>query len=64
VPLLEPSRYARHEATATNRNHQYVGSLAELLHELYGDGVWGRNPTEPRPLDGRVLDVPEFKPGD
>jgi cell division protein FtsZ len=35
--------------------------------ELYGDGVWGRDPgrqpTEPRPLDGRVLDVPEFKPG-
>jgi cell division protein FtsZ len=34
--------------------------------ELYGDGVWGRNPsrppTQPRPLDGQILDVPEFKP--
>jgi cell division protein FtsZ len=37
--------------------------------DLYGDGVWGRGgldrrPTEPRPLDGRILDVPEFKPED
>jgi cell division protein FtsZ len=32
--------------------------------ELYGDGLWGRRPTEPRQLDGRVLDVPEFKPED
>jgi cell division protein FtsZ len=36
--------------------------------ELYGDGVWGRNsdrkPTEPRHVEGRILDVPEFEPGD
>ena len=37
--------------------------------ELYGSGVWGRGgvgrrPAEPRPLEGRVLDVPEFEPGD
>jgi cell division protein FtsZ len=37
--------------------------------ELYGDGVWGRGevgrrPTEPRQLDGRILDVPEFTPDD
>jgi cell division protein FtsZ len=37
--------------------------------ELYGDGVWGRGdvgrrPAEPRSLDGRILDVPEFKPED
>jgi cell division protein FtsZ len=37
--------------------------------ELYGDGVWGRGgvgrrPAEPRRLEGRILDVPEFKPGD
>jgi cell division protein FtsZ len=35
--------------------------------ELYGDGVWGRGevgrrPTEPRDIEGRILDVPEFKP--
>jgi hypothetical protein len=34
--------------------------------ELYGDALWGpevgRRPTEPRRLDGRILDVPEFKP--
>ncbi len=34
--------------------------------ELYGDGgpAVGRLPAEPRGLDGRVLDVPEFKPRD
>ena len=36
--------------------------------ELYGDGTSGRNgdrpPTEPRNIDGRILDVPEFSPDD
>jgi cell division protein FtsZ len=37
--------------------------------DLYGDGVWGRGgvgrrPAEPRDLEGRILDVPEFKPRD
>jgi hypothetical protein len=35
--------------------------------ELYGDALWGRGeigrrPTEPRDIEGRILDVPEFKP--
>jgi cell division protein FtsZ len=36
--------------------------------ELYGDGTWGRNrdrpPTQPRNIEGRILDVPEFAPED
>jgi cell division protein FtsZ len=35
--------------------------------ELYGEALWGRGeigrrPTEPRDIEGRILDVPEFKP--
>ncbi|HEX5821672.1 MAG TPA: cell division protein FtsZ [Solirubrobacterales bacterium] len=62
---LRPERYAdpvgdwRERDPAPRRNGR--------ADELYGDGVWGRNParqpTQPRSLDGRVLDVPEFKPG-
>ena len=53
-----------------------VGGLARQLapvregsaDELYGDGTGrgglDRRPTEPRSIDGQILDVPEFTPGD
>ena len=60
---LRPERYADPVGDYREPASTRTGSA----DELYGDGVWGRNPsrppTEPRSLDGRVLDVPEFKPG-
>ena len=60
---LRPERYADPVGDYREPAPRRSGSA----DELYGDGVWGRNParppTEPRSLDGRVLDVPEFKPG-
>jgi cell division protein FtsZ len=62
---LRPERYADPVGDWRERDPTPRNGTAD---ELYGDGVWGRDPgrrpTEPRPLDGRVLDVPEFKPGD
>jgi cell division protein FtsZ len=69
----EPRTPDRDAALRPERYSDPVGDYREpapkrtgTADELYGDGVWGRNParppTEPRPLDGRVLDVPEFKP--
>src|SRR5262249_57455731 len=60
---LRPERYS--DPTGDWRATQPRSGSAE---DLYGDGVWGRGqldrrPSEPRPLDGRVLDVPEFTPG-
>ena len=71
----EPRLPDRDAALRPERYSDPVGDYREPLprrsgsaDELYGDGVWGRDPgrrpTEPRPLDGRVLDVPEFQPGD
>jgi len=44
------------------------GRRGSSAADIYGDGVWGRNsdrkPTEPRQVEGRILDVPEFEPGD
>jgi cell division protein FtsZ len=71
----EPRTPDRDAALRPERYSDPVGDYREsaprrtgTADELYGDGVWGRDPgrrpTEPRPLDGRVLDVPEFKPGD
>jgi cell division protein FtsZ len=62
-----PERYA--DPAADWRQGDPGGRRTGSADELYGDGVWGRGgldrrPTEPRPLDGQVLDVPEFKPGD
>ncbi len=60
---LRPERYA--DPVGDYREPSRRSGSAD---ELYGDGVWGRDPgrrpTEPRTLDGRVLDVPEFKPRD
>ncbi|HET8593399.1 MAG TPA: hypothetical protein VFL56_07000, partial [Solirubrobacterales bacterium] len=39
------------------------GSADELYGGGEGGGGVGRLPAEPRTLDGRVLDVPEFTPG-
>ncbi len=71
----EPRTPDRDAALRPERYSDPVGDYREpaprrtgTADELYGDGVWGRNPsrppTEPRSIDGRVLDVPEFKPGD
>ncbi|MDX6607750.1 MAG: cell division protein FtsZ [Solirubrobacterales bacterium] len=40
------------------------GSAEELYGDGNGRGGLDRRPTEPRPVEGRILDVPEFSPGD
>jgi cell division protein FtsZ len=72
----EPRNPDRDAALRPERYTDPVGDWRDLGHirhgsadELYGDGVWGRGgvgrrPAEPRSLDGRVLDVPEFEPED
>jgi cell division protein FtsZ len=61
---LRPERYADPVGDYREPTSGRTGSA----EELYGDGAWGRGssraPTEPRSLDGRVLDVPEFEPRD
>jgi cell division protein FtsZ len=62
---LRPERYSDPAADWRGREGTARhGSAAEL----YGDGTSGRNgdrpPTEPRNIDGRILDVPEFSPED
>jgi hypothetical protein len=37
--------------------------------DAYANGVWGRGevgrkPAQPRSIEDRILDVPEFEPGD
>jgi cell division protein FtsZ len=59
---LRPERYT--DPVGDWRERDPSPKRGGTADELYGDGVWGRRPTEPRQLDGRVLDVPEFEPGD
>jgi cell division protein FtsZ len=64
---LRPERYA--DPVGDWRGAESIQPRHGSADELYGDGVWGRGgvgrrPAEPRQLDGRVLDVPEFKPGE
>ena len=64
---LRPERYS--DPSADWRFLEGSRGLKGSADELYGDGVWGRGgvgrrPAEPRSLDGRVLDVPEYKPKD
>jgi hypothetical protein len=64
---LRPERYS--DPAADWRFMEGSRGLTGSADELYGDGASGRGgigrrPAEPRPLEGRVLDVPEFKPGD
>jgi cell division protein FtsZ len=64
---LRPERYA--DPVGDYREREPAPRRNGSADELYGDGVGGRGgldrrPTEPRPLDGRILDVPEFKPED
>jgi cell division protein FtsZ len=64
---LRPERYA--DPVGDWREREPAPRRTGSADELYGDGVWGRGgldrrPTEPRQLEGRILDVPEFKPGD
>jgi cell division protein FtsZ len=63
---LRPERYSDPAADWRFMNGEPRHGSAD---DLYGDGVWGRGgvgrrPAEPRSLDGRILDVPEFKPED
>jgi cell division protein FtsZ len=74
----EPRTQDRDAALRTERYADPVGDYREgepaprrsgSADELYGDGVWGRGgldrlPSQPRSIDGKVLDVPEFEPGD
>jgi cell division protein FtsZ len=62
---LRPERYA--DPVGDYREREPAPRRNGSADELYGDGVGGRGgldrrPTEPRPLDGQILDVPEFKP--
>jgi cell division protein FtsZ len=64
---LRPERYS--DPAADWRDTGSAQPRHGSADELYGDGVWGRGgvgrrPAEPRQLEGRILDVPEFKPRD
>jgi cell division protein FtsZ len=64
---LRPERYA--DPVGDWRGTDSPQPRRGSADELYGDGVWGRGgvgrrPAEPRPLDGRVLGVPEYRPKD
>jgi cell division protein FtsZ len=61
---LRPERYS--DPVGDWRRGEVTEPRRGSVDELYGDGTSDRGinraPTEPRPLDGRVLDVPEFTP--
>jgi cell division protein FtsZ len=60
---LRPERYA--DPAADWRDREVTEPRRGTAEELYGDGTGqgvNRAPTEPRRLEGRVLDVPEFTP--
>jgi cell division protein FtsZ len=66
---LRPERYADPAADWRGGDGGSRTSRNGSADELYGDGVWGRGgvnrrPTEPRSLEGRILDVPEYDPED
>jgi cell division protein FtsZ len=63
---LRPERYSDPTGDWRGNGPQPRHGSAD---ELYGDGAGGRGgldrlPAEPRSIDGRILDVPEFSPGD
>jgi cell division protein FtsZ len=59
-----PERYSDPVGDWRARPHVRHGSADELYGDGKGGGGLDRRPTEPRPIDGRVLDVPEFTPED
>jgi cell division protein FtsZ len=63
---LRPERYS--DPTGDWRDRGDPQPRRGSAEELYGDGRGGsevnRRPTEPRSIDGRILDVPEFDPED
>jgi cell division protein FtsZ len=64
---LRAERYA--DPVGDHREGEPAPRRSGSADELYGDGVWGRGgldrlPSQPRSIDGKVLDVPEFEPGD
>jgi cell division protein FtsZ len=62
---LRPERYS--DPVGDWRGTDPAETRRGSADELYGQGATGRGvgrlPAEPRTLDGRVLDVPEFTPG-
>ncbi|HEX3561383.1 MAG TPA: cell division protein FtsZ, partial [Solirubrobacterales bacterium] len=62
---LRPERYSDPVGDWRDSSPQPRQGTAD---ELYGDGTGrgglDRRPTEPRSIDGQILDVPEFSPGD
>ena len=59
---LRPERFTDPSADWRDMGHVRNHGTAD---DLYGDGVWGRGevgrrPSEPRSIEGRILDVPEF----
>ncbi len=63
-PALRPERYSDPIGNWRARPHVRHGSAEELYGDGSGGGGLDRRPTEPRPIDGHVLDVPEFTPED
>ncbi|HEX6586063.1 MAG TPA: cell division protein FtsZ, partial [Solirubrobacterales bacterium] len=62
---LRPERYS--DPVGDWRGTNPAETQRHSADQLYGQGATGRGvgrlPAEPRTLDGRVLDVPEFTPG-
>jgi cell division protein FtsZ len=63
-PARRPERYSDPIGNWRARPHVRHGSAEELYGDGKGGGGLDRRPTEPRPIDGHVLDVPEFTPED
>jgi cell division protein FtsZ len=61
---LRPERFSDPVGDWRARPQVRHGSAEELYGEGREGGGLDRRPTEPRPIDGRVLDVPEFTPED
>jgi cell division protein FtsZ len=57
-------RYADPSADWRGLGHLRHGSADELYGDGNGRGGLDRRPTEPRSIENRVLDVPEFDPDD
>src|SRR4051812_10009840 len=61
---LRQERYADPSADWRGLGHLRHGSADELYGDGNGRGGLDRRPTEPRSIENRVLDVPEFDPDD
>jgi cell division protein FtsZ len=61
---LRPERYSDPSADWRGLGHMRHGGAEELYGDGKGRGGLDRLPTEPRSIENRVLDVPEFDPDD